>query len=77
MCDSEWERDGWSQKWSDKVWQCMNESALLQYNVPQHWDITVDIVVYVQKLTAAIWDGTNNMTIICVRTYVLYVCITH
>ena len=32
----------------------MNESALLQYNVPQHWDITVDIVVYVQKLTAAI-----------------------
>ena len=32
----------------------MNESALLQYNVPQHWNITVDIVVYMQKLTAAI-----------------------
>jgi len=30
----------------------------------------VDIVVYMQKLTAAIRVGTNNM-------YVLYVCMTH
>lgn len=31
----------------------MNEIALFQYNVTQHWNITVDIVVYMQKLTAA------------------------